>query len=72
MWLLGGLFIIILQAILGPFSTDMLLLTILAFTPAIWIGKNNEIIQNFMSNSSESGEPINNIEEDLGEIWIGH
>ena len=74
MWLLAGLLMVILQALLGPFPTDMLLLTILAFTPAIWIGKNNEIIQNFMSNSSgtEDGEPSNNIEENFGEIWIGH
>ena len=74
MWLLSGLLMVILQAILGPFPTDMLLLTILAFTPAIWIGKNNEIIQNFMSNSSgtEDGEPSNNIEENFGGIWIGH
>lgn len=74
LWLLSGLLTLILQAIIGPFSTDMLLLTTMACTPAIWIGRNNDILQNFMRSLSGRGEPSNNIEDegDFGGIWIGN
>ena len=74
LWLLSGFLILILQAIIGPFSIDMLLLTTMACTPAIWIGRNNDILQDFMRSLSERGEPSNIIEdeEDFGGIWIGN
>lgn len=74
LWLLSGLLTLIIQAIIGPFSTDMLLLTTMACTPAIWIGRNNDILQNFMRSLSGRGEPSNNIEDegDFGGIWIGN
>ena len=69
-----GILAIILHVIIGPFSPDLILLTALASTPAIWIGRNTEMLFDFISYLRGEGvdqEGPSDI-ENHGGIWNGN
>ena len=73
-WTISGILVIILHAIIGPFSPDLILLTLLACTPTIWIGRNTKIFYDFVSylcGEGDDQEEHSDIEND-GEIWNGN
>ena len=77
MWSFVGFLTAILLALLGPFSIDLILLTLCACTPAIWLRRNTEILQDFMTyleseeDNQDEGQP-GEIESDFGGIWAGN
>ena len=75
MWATFGLLIALIHAVYGAFPIDMLLLLISALTPAIWIGRNENIIQeirNFWSEQDIQDDEPGDSEDDFGGIWVGH
>ena len=77
MWVITGLCIPKLQVTFGPFSTDLIILTLTACTPTIWIANNSMIIQEIKNYFSKQGnnsneENHNDPEDDWGGIWIGN
>ena len=74
MWSIFGILAIILHVIIGPFSPDLILLTALASTPAIWIGRNTEMLFDFISylrGEGDNQEEPSDI-ENHGGIWNGN
>ena len=77
MWSFFGLLVAILSSLLGPFSVDLILLACCACTPAIWLGRNTEILQDFMTylkseeDNQDEAHPSEN-EDDFGGIWAGN
>ena len=67
MWATFFFIAAIIHAVYGPFPVDMLLLLIMALTPAIWIGRNEDIMQEIRSFWSEQDE-----EPGDGGIWAGN
>ena len=79
MWLSFGLPFGILYAFSGPSAIDFMILTCLACTPTIWLGKNTEILQDFMTylkseeDNQDEAQPgeIESDFEGIG-IWTGN
>ena len=74
MWTIFGILAIIFHAIIGPFSPDLILLSVLACTPALWIGRKPEMFFDFISylrGEGEDQEEPSDI-ENHGGIWNGN
>ena len=76
-WVIVGLFIAILNSIFGIVSVDLLCITVTACTPVIWIGRNNQILQDFKSYMSGQDSPDEetaetDLENDRGGVWVGN
>ena len=75
MWMIGGILVITLHAIIGSFSPDLSLLTVLACTPTIWIGRNTEMLYDFISYLRGEGNDQDEEPSDIenhGGIWNGN
>ena len=77
MWLFFGLPFGILYAFSGPSAIDFMILTCLACTPAIWLGRNTVILQDFMTylkNEEDHQDEAQSSENDYGlwGIWTGN
>ena len=85
MWVIVGCcfvgFHLILLSTFEASSIDHLLLFMQAITPAIWIGRNGEIIEDFMRYfyTAEEVYPIEphpnmpgDLENSWGGVWVGH
>ena len=75
MWATFGLIAALIHALYGAFPVDMFLLLIMAFTPAIWIGRNEHIvkeIRSFWSEQDIQDVTPGDVEDEFGGIWVGH
>ena len=70
MWATFGLIAALIHAVVGTFPADMILLLICAFTPVIWIGRNEDIVQKIRSFWSE--QDIQDEQPSFEGIWVGH
>ena len=71
-WVMSGL----IFALLGYFNSisddlaDLFNLAVMACTPTVWIGRNQQILKDFVSYLRGDISP-NNLENDFGGVWIG-
>ena len=74
MWVIIGCcfvgFHLILLSTFEASSIDHLLLLMQAITPAIWVGRNREIIEDFMRYFYADEEP-GDLENNWGGVWVG-
>ena len=74
-WVMSGLTFSLLRYLLNIIPddlADLLYLPGMACTPAIWIGKNQQILKDFVSylRGDIDISPYN-LENDFGGVWIG-
>ena len=71
-WVMSGL----IFALLGYFNSisddlaDLFVRAVMACTPTVWIGRNQQILKDFVSYLRGDISP-NNLENDFGGVWIG-
>ena len=72
-WVMSGLTSALLRYLLNSIPddlADLFALAVMACTPAIWIGRNQQILKDFVSYLR--GEiSQNTLENDFGGVWIG-
>ena len=72
-WVMSGLTVTLLRHLLHIIPDDLahlFALAVMACTPTIWIGRNQQILKDFVSYFRGDIAP-NNLENDFGGVWIG-
>ena len=73
-WAMSGFTITLLRHLFPSFTGEMAHLfgvVVMACTPTIWIGTNQQIFKDFVSYCSRGDISTNNLENDFGGVWIG-
>ena len=73
-WVMSGLTFSILSLLnlIPDDSEDLLYLPVMSCTPTIWIGKNQQILKDFVSYlRGDIDISPNYLENDFGGVWIG-
>ena len=72
-WVVSGLTLALLRYMLHWIPddlADLYVLAVMASTPTIWIGRNQQIFKDFVFYCRGEISP-NNLENDFGGVWIG-
>ena len=71
-WVISGLIFTLLRYFysIPDDLAGLFYLAVMACTPTIWIGRNQQILKDFVSYLRGDISP-NNLENDFGGVWIG-
>ena len=71
-WVMSGLIFALLRYFnsISDDLADLFVRAVMACTPTVWIGRNQQILKDFVSYLRGDISP-NNLENDFGGVWVG-